>query len=282
MSKRILNCILLSLMCLGLESTMPREALAQRQAAQQLFRANRSTIHKAINGARNLFRSRKAPPKLNLTDRGRRSGFIVDETGVARDAAEDRARFVVDEGRHGDIDEGVQEVFIGLAQDYAQSVVEGKVDEWLSEHASETARVSPEHVGGEPDSDLRGIPDFPDDREADVENEPYLNPEYDPGIAFEIADVLGNYQISESVYIYLNGRFAGELQVDPDNVYDIVSIRIPEEGRYHYEARASATYEGYREVFRFRGEGVIDVYDGVSYGLFVDPYGILSLKQIGS
>jgi hypothetical protein len=89
-------------------------------------------------------------------------------------------------------------------------------------------------------------------------------------VEFSIYDQLGQNEISEQVTILLEGRRVGTLTVNEEYPGPaMISVTVPQTGRYSYTAEATAAFNfnGERRDFACAGQGTINVRRGKSFDL---------------
>jgi hypothetical protein len=89
-------------------------------------------------------------------------------------------------------------------------------------------------------------------------------------VEFSIYDQLGQNEISEQVTILLEGRRVGTLTVNEEYPGPaMISVTVPQTGRYSYTAEATAAFDfdGERRDFACAGQGTINVRRGKIFDL---------------
>lgn len=92
-------------------------------------------------------------------------------------------------------------------------------------------------------------------------------------IEFTIHDQLGENEVSEQVTILLDGRRVGTLTISEEYPDAMISVTVPQTGRYSYTAEATTAFvfDGERHQVIGAGQGTINVKPGKSFDLRGSP-----------
>jgi hypothetical protein len=91
-------------------------------------------------------------------------------------------------------------------------------------------------------------------------------PQSDP-VTFTVQDRLGESQISEQVEVLIDGQSKGTLTVNQDYPKASLTVTVQHSGRYGYELRAVAYFEGDESEWVGVGQGTIQVEPGKTFEL---------------
>lgn len=88
-------------------------------------------------------------------------------------------------------------------------------------------------------------------------------------VDFAIYNTLGEGQVSEQVTVFIDGKFVGTLTINEHYRDAVITINVPEAGRYSYsvEARAVFNYRGQLFEYTGTGQGIINVEPGKEFDL---------------
>jgi hypothetical protein len=108
--------------------------------------------------------------------------------------------------------------------------------------------------------------------DAGKQTPPPTSAKEDP-IDFTIHDQLGENEVSEQVTILLDGRRVGTLTVTEEYPDAMISVSVPQTGRYSYTAEATTAFniDGERHDVIGAGQGTINVKPGKSFDLRGSP-----------
>lgn len=92
-------------------------------------------------------------------------------------------------------------------------------------------------------------------------------------VEFTVYDQLGDSQITEQVTLLIDGKMKGQLTVDLKNPKTMLTIMLPEKGRYSYTIEASTTIQVQGTYYERSGagQGMIDASSGKEFEVAGDP-----------